>query len=303
MTADTFEGFLAATRDRIGADAEAWTRDAGDLFDEVTARWELDLGDDALDATGYAVSAVRAGERPVTLRLAYPDGWFHDEVAALVHWNGEGVVELIDHDPRGAMLLARPVPGDDLRGHDDEDEALGLAAGVLERVWIPDPGGLRTVVEEVGEWLRTMPGRHHLAGTPFDRDLLHEATGLGRDLLTTSTERVLLHGDLDLGNVRRASDGFVAVDPKPLVGERTVDATALIRDSPGALAADPVAGAARVQHRFDVLADRLSLDRARLQMWSLVILVDYTLWDFESGARRSGQQRLKVTEMVRAIRV
>jgi streptomycin 6-kinase len=302
MTADTFEAFLSGVRSR--GDAATWASEAGELFDELTARWELDLG--APVPTGpdaYAVAAVRAGERPVILRLAVPDGWFVDEVAALSHWNGEGAVRLIDHDLRGAMLLEQPLPGDPLSDHDDEDEALALAAGVLERLWIPDPGGLLGVDAEVGEWLRTMPGRHHMAGRPFERELIHEATATGRDLLGTSSERRLLHGDLRLANVVRDSDGFVAVEPRPLVGERTFDAASLIRDAPEVLAADPVAGAARVQHRFDVVASRLGLDRARLQMWTFVVSVDDTLWNFEAGSRVAGRERLAVTEMVRAIRV
>lgn len=302
MTADTFEAFLAQTRDRVGPEADPWTAAANDLFDELTARWELDLGD-PVASSAFTVAAVRAGERPVLLRIAYPDGWFFDQVAALVAWDGAGAVGLIDHDPRGAMLLERPLPGDHLGEHDEEDEALSLAAGVLEKLWIPDPGGLQSVTDEVGEWVRTMPGRHHLAGRPFERELIDEAVATARDLLATQGQPVLLHGDLTLEHVVRGSDGFVALEPMPLIGERAFDVTGLLRSAPQILAADPVAGAARVQHRFDVLAGRLELERVRLQMWSFVVALDDTLWNFESRARAAGQARLKVTEMIRAIRV
>ncbi len=304
MTTDTFATFLADTEARIGAEAGAWVAAAPGLLDELTARWELDLGDPFEGGSiGYTVPGTRSGSRPVVLKLSYPDGWFHDEVAALAGWGGEGAVELIDHDSRGAQLLSRAEPGTPLLEHDDEDEALGIAAGVLERLWIPDPGGLRTVAEEVGEWARTMPARHSLAGRPFPRELIHEATAYVRDLVATPKAQVLLHGDLHLGNVLRSAGGFVAVDPKPLVGEREFDVSALIRDTPDALAADRGEGRRRVQHRFDLLADRLGLDRTRLQMWSFVVLVDYTLWDFEVGQAAFGRTQLAVTEMVRKIQV
>jgi len=304
MTTDTFRAFLEGASASLGGGATAWAEAAPAWLDELRERWELVLGDEIdRGRDTYVVTAVRAGERPVTLQLVYPDGWFHDRVAALTRWDGEGVVALIDHDPRGAMLLDRPIPGDPLSDMDDEEAALGLAAGVMEELWIPAPGDLRSVDEEAGEWVRTMPARHHLAGRPFSRELIHEAVAGARDLFATPGEQVLLHGDLRLANVVRGSDGYVAVDPRPLVGERAFDATALLRDDPTAIAADPVAGAMRVQRRFELLTGRLGLDRVRLQMWTFVVLVDATLWAFESGARAYGDAELAVTQLVRELRV
>ena len=300
---DTFEAFLAGGSASLGGAAEAWAEAGPAWLEELRDRWELELGDEVdRGRDTYVVEAVRGGGRPVTLQLVYPDGWFHDRVAALTRWDGEGAVELIDHDLRGALLLDRPIPGDDLAGR-DEEEALGLAADVLSRLWVPDPGGFRSVAEEAGEWVRTMPARHHLAGRPFSRELIHEAVAGARDLFATPTEQVLLHGDLRLANVLRGSDGYLAIDPRPLVGEREFDATALVRDDPVALAADPVDGARRVQRRFDLLVERLGLDRVRLQMWSFVVLVDATLWSFEAGVRGYGDAELAVTQLVRELRV
>jgi streptomycin 6-kinase len=313
MSTDSFATFLADTEARLGSHATGWIGSAPALLDELTARWELSIEDPPDDGSdAYTVAALRHGGRPVLLRLTYPDGWFQDEVAALASWNGEGAVELIDHDPRGAQLLARVQPGTSLRDAlsgdplpdaEAEDDAMSIAAGVLERLWITGPASVRTVADEVGEWVRTMPGRHALAGRPFPRELIDEAAAYVRDLLATPAKAVLLHGDLHLGNVRRSTDGHVAVDPKPLVGEREFDASAMIRDTPEALTEARAEGRRRVQHRFDVVADRLGLDRTRLQMWSFVILVDYTLWAFESGHGAFGRTQLAVTELVRKLQV
>jgi streptomycin 6-kinase len=313
MSTDTLGAFLADIGARFGTASAAWTEAAPGLLDELRDRWELTL-EDPLEPgdAAYAVPGTRGGDRPIVLRLSYPDGWFHDEVAALASWNGEGVVELIDHDPRGVQLLARALPGTSLReelggdplpDEEAEDDALGVASGVLERLWIPGPDDLRTVAEEVGEWVRTMPGRHSLAGRPFPRELVDEAASFVRDLVATPTGSVLLHGDLHLGKVRRSTDGYVAVDPRPLVGEREFDASAVIRDTPEALVEVRAEGRRRLQHRFDVVADRLGLDRTRLQMWSFVILVDYTLWAFESGHAAFGRTQLAITEMTRKLEV
>jgi streptomycin 6-kinase len=305
MAVDHFEEFLATTRARLGRDAEPWVDDARRLLEGLVARWELELGEPYEGGSiGYAVRATRSGDRPVVLKITYPDAWFAEETAALLHWDGDGAVELLDHDPKGAQLLARVEPGTSLRWHEDEDEALGLAADVMERLWRPDPGGIATVGSEALEWARTMPARHSLMDRPFERALIHEAVELIRELVPTQREHVLLHGDLHLGNVLDAGDGrWVAVDPKPLIGERAFDVTALIRDKREDLLADVAAGRERVQARFDRLTERFDLERKRVRDWSVAIMVDYALWSFEAGDTTGGAIDAQVAGMLRDLRV
>lgn len=303
---DPLETFITASRARLGSDAGAWIDALPELIEELTGRWELTLGDPYDGGSiGYTVPASRGDDaRPVVLKITYPDGWFSQEAAALLHWDGSGAVELIDHDVRGALLMERAEPGQPLLEHKDEDEALEIAASVLERLWIPDPGGITPVAVEVLDWATTMPARLDDAGRPFERGLVHEAVAIIRELVPTQGERVLLHGDLHLGNILDAGDGrHVAVDPKPLVGERAFDVTALIRDTQEELVADPEAGRARVQHRFDLLTARLELDRKRVRDWSLAIMVDYALWDFEVGDEDLGATQAEVARMLRDIRI
>lgn len=303
---ETFERFLEATAARTGA--EAWVAAAPGLLEQLIDRWELELAPDE-DAGGsigpaFTVPGVRGGTQPVLLRIVYPDAWFEEETAALVHWDGNGAVGLIDHDPAGAQLLERPEPGTPLAEEDDEDVALGRAAEVAGKLWIADPGGIATLASEVLEWGRTMPGRHHLVGRPFERMLVHEAVESIRELVPTQPEHVLLHGDLRLGTIVAARGGiWLAAEPKPLVGERAFDVVSLLRDGPQALTSDRTAGLERLQHRFDLLSERLGLNRKRLQRWAVAASVDDALWAFEGGDPASGERKIDVVQMLRDLRV
>ena len=176
---------------------------------------------------------------------------------------------------------------------------MSVAADVMERLWVPDPGGVDTVGRETEAWATSMAGRHHLVGRPFEREYVTEATQLLRSLVSSQPEHALLHGDLHLGNVVKAErQPWLAVDPKPLVGERAFDVTALIRDKIDDVLAEPDGGKGRVQHRFDLLSERFGLDRQRLRDWSFAILVDYTLWDFEVGDEKFGEKQLAVARLV-----
>ncbi len=303
MPADAFDEFLAAVRSQHGMDAEIWIEAAPTLHDELVLRWELELTEIlGEDPSTYVAAGTRSGETPVMLKIAFPDGWFAEELAALIHWGGAGAVAVIDHDPRGAMLLERPDPGTPLADDPDGDHALEIACGVAERLWIANPGGIAHLSGEVLEWARTMPARHHLANRPFERVLIHEAVTAIRDLVPTQHEQVLLHGDLHLGNiVRSGEDGWVAVAPRPLIGERAFDAAASVHGGPENLMANRAGSKALLGHRVDLVSEHLGIDRERLRRWSLAIVTDYALWDFEAGLRERGKARAEVAEMLRTL--
>lgn len=296
---EALDRYLAQTKERFGSAADAWIAGAPTLLGRLQERWELELDEPVDDvAGGLRIPATRADTQPALLKLAFPDGWFLEGSAALAHWDGRGVTTLIDHDPQGAQLLERPEPGTPLRQIEDEDEALGHAAAVAERLWIADPGGITTVKSEVLEWARTMAGRHHLVGRPFERASVHEAVTSMRELVPTQEEAVLLHGDLRRDTIVAARSGsWLATDPMPLIGERCFDAASLVRD----VGTQEVAAITKEQlvHRIEVLSARLELDADRLRRWTVACAVDQALWSFEAGDQGGGERQAQVARLLR----
>ena len=158
---DPLARFEAAGRMRVGVEADAWLEGLPDLISAMRADWDLSITGPSrqLDAFGMTIPATRA-EEPVLLRMAYPDGWFADETAALTAWNGEGAVRLLETDPRGAHLRAAPVPGTSLGAERNPMRALRLVAETLRALWIPAPEGLQPLSAEVRAWTADMPARY-----------------------------------------------------------------------------------------------------------------------------------------------
>ena len=100
----------------------------------------------------------------------------------------------------------------------------------------------------------------------------------------SATQRAtrLLHGDLQHSNVLEDRErGWLAVDPKGVIGEVECEIAPLLRnpsESP-AVFADP----ARVERRVAVLSSRLGLDADRILRWTFALGVLSAIWQVEDG--------------------
>ena len=264
---------LAWWRSRPGG--AAWLQRLPRLVAECAERWELRLGAPFEPATiSYVAPAIRADGTPAVLKVNFPEPESEHEATALGHWDGAGAVRLLAADAdRRALLVERCAPGDQLWSVADEEEANRAAAAVLRRLWRPPPAGhdLRTLDREARRWAAELPARFERHGRPFHRALLHRAIGWTGELLATPDGApVLVHQDLHGGNVLRAGrEPFLAIDPKPLAGERAFDVASLLRDRRPELARDGFP-ARRLHRRLDQLSAELDLDREQMRRWAVV---------------------------------
>ena len=190
------------------------------------------------------------------LKINFPDEDTEHEAHALEQWEGVGAVRLLARDDElRALLVERLRPGSQLWALPDE-EATAIVAGVLEQLWIPAGEPFRRLEDEAARWAQELPGRQ------LDRTLAEEAVAFLREAGPTQRESVLLHQDLHGGNVLLSERGWLAIDAKPLVGEREFDVASVIRDR------RPTTKAA-MERRLDYLVDRLSLDRDRTRGWAI----------------------------------
>lgn len=182
---------------------------------------------------------------------------------ALVAWNGQGAVRLLDRHVNGALLLERAEPAT-IAGDDS------AVATCLASLWIDPPAGV--------DWLRADEQRHRWAAT-IDRwreavgpaladaaiAVLHE--GLGDD--TT-----LLHGDGHHGNILDGGHrGWLAIDPQPIVGPPAMDLACALWNGPGG----------PIDRRIDVVAGVAGVDRRDLRRLAVARAVLCAAWVFDDG--------------------
>lgn len=244
---------------------QQWLRALPALVRECAEQWDLEL-ERPVDTPHSLV--VPAGD--VVLKLNAPSHLEADhEADALERWNGNGAVLLVARDDgRRALLLERCTPGTRLwdAGVDEAE----IVSGLLPRLQVD----LREVrpfpflAGEADRWAEQVPRWYAEAGRPFERALLELATHVYRTVDRTASH--LVNQDLHGGNVLEAQrEPWLVVDPKPLVGERELEASGLLRNADS------------VSRWLDVLAE-LGLDRERARGWGVAHNLAWA-WDEHRG--------------------
>lgn len=104
--------------------------------------------------------------------------------------------------------------------------------------------------------------------------------GVARSLLADQRESVVLHGDVHHDNVLDGeARGWLAVDPKGLVGERGFEYANLFRNPDLATVLAP----GRMQRRIQIVAQEAGLDGRRLLDWVIAYAGLGAAWSLEDG--------------------
>ncbi len=263
-----------------------WLQGLPLLIEKCEQRWLLKVeAPFAALSYNYVAPAVRADGTAVVLKLGVPNPELSSEIEALRLYNGVGSVKLLDADPQqGVLLLERLLPGTmltDLSDRDDE-EATSIAASVMRQLWRPVPAN--HIFPTLRKWsaaLYRLRDRFDGSTGPLPADLVEMAETLVEQLICSSQESVLLHGDLHHANILSAQrQSWLAIDPKGLIGERSYDIGAfLCNPNPQLL---QVACPDRIlARRVDQFAEELALDRTRILGWGISQAVLSACWSVE----------------------
>jgi streptomycin 6-kinase len=234
------------------------------LVADCVERWSLAL-EEPIDTHSLVVPA---GE--VVLKLNAPShAEAENEADALAAWEGHGAVQLLNRDDeRRALLLERCRPGTEL-WHADVDQ-VGVVGELLPRlqVDVADAHPFVLLADEADRWAEDVPRRYAEAGGPFERLLLDAALDIYRSV--DRSARRLVNQDLHVGNVLAAGrEPWLVIDPKPLVGERELEASGLLRNADD------------VTRWLDGLAD-LGFDREQARGWGIAHNLAWA-WDDRRG--------------------
>ncbi|MEU4210604.1 aminoglycoside phosphotransferase family protein [Streptomyces sp. NPDC026206] len=287
-----------------GAAAQQWLAALPGIAQECLARWELTPERVQMPGgrTSMVVLVRQSDGTPAALKLTPPDGTAAREHAALAHWDGRSAVRALRVDPEaGALLLERLHSDVSLRSL-AEAKAQLEAAATLQRLWVPPPAE-HPFTTVAGHTAAPADALRSYRGQPWAADaraVLDEALDLRDGLVAAGGEDspALLHGEYHQGNVLAADRApWLAIAPRPLVGERAYDLAWLVRDRADTLLAAPGAAAA-ARRRVAKLAESLDVDAGRLRGWTLFRTAEAGARLLSLGARGQGELLLEFASLL-----
>jgi streptomycin 6-kinase len=228
----------------------------------LSKQWSLTLGTAyGIASCAWVASVTCADDSPAVLKLGLPHMEGRDEAHGLRFWNGDPTVRLLRSDDElGAMLLERCDPGTSLRERPEAEQAQVIAS-LLHRLWRTPNASypFRPLSAQMEYW--SAETVDHTEEWP-DAGLVRDGLRLFTELPRTAPEGVLLATDLHAGNVLRAQrQPWIAIDPKPFIGDRAYDLTQHLFNCSASLRSDPH-GTIR---RF---ADQVGVDQERVRLWT-----------------------------------
>jgi streptomycin 6-kinase len=246
----------------------AWADRLPAVVSGLAERWALELGP-VFEPGGVAswVAPARATDgRPVVLKVAWRHYEAEHEADGLRAWHGAGAVRLVEHvrldRHTDALLLEACEPGTPATELPEPDQDV-VVAGVLRRLWITPRDGapFRPLSSMCTAWVEGLD-RAAAAQSLGDPGIVRAGVELFCELAAErSAPPVLLATDLHAENVLAAQrEPWLAIDPKPYVGDATYDPLQHLLNCPARLVADP-------RGLVDRMAGLLDLDPTRLARW------------------------------------
>jgi streptomycin 6-kinase len=262
-----------------------WLAGLPPILAEVSRRWRLRL--DEPFEPGGSCSWVAPATGPAGDELVLKLGQSHEEAlheaAGLRAWDGEGAVRLYDAltlDGTIALLLERCSPGTMLGRLLPEPEQDVVVAGLLKRLWRHPAQGhpFRPLQLMCERWADEFGEKWSRSRSPLDPGIAREGIALFRSLSADPGDGVLLCTDLHAENILAAErEPWLAIDPKPYVGDPAYDLLQHMLNCEERLRTDPRGLASRMANLTD-------LDRDRVTRWLFARCVQESL-DWPQHAR------------------
>lgn len=272
-----------------GAEGAAWLKNIPDIITEYQKRWKIQVAPPFTLSYNYVAPAKRSDGTETVLKIGFPqDKEFQTEVAALEVFRGEGIEKLLEVDKKEAVILIeRVTPGVPLSSLDDDEEATKILAAVMKKLWKPLPPNHHFIT--IKEWMQAIPEymqKYKGTSSPIPMDLVEKANSLFEELIATSADPMLVHGDLHHDNVLSSNrGGWLAIDPKGIAAEPTYETAAMIRN-PYKKIKDQYNIDQVLRRRIQILSDALGFDPERIRKWCFAQSVLSGVWN-DAGVKGS----------------
>ncbi len=306
------DSFITTIQKAFKEDGEKFLAVLPALIEDASQRGGLTNVRPVQNLSYNFVAFAKRGKEDVMLKIGVPNPELNSEMAALKLFNGDGACQLLACDEeRGFLLLERLNPGTVLADITDDDERTNIAVDVMQKIWRPaeilESGSKLPDVKQqavplqsfikLTDWFGELKNirPHFNGGTgPFPKKLLERVESVLPELLADENVK-LIHGDFHHFNILLSGRGWLAIDPKGVIGPAGYEIGPLMINPWGSLS-DGVSFKAQTKRRMSILSERLGWERETILNWATAHAVLSTWWDTQPDGT-GGEYSLWCAEM------
>jgi len=262
-----------------GKKGRKWISDLPTVVDKLRDLWKL-TNIQPVDNMSFHFVAKTMTESnlPVVLKIGFDKTVVEGEMRALKFFNGHAAIELIDHHTDyNALLLQQAVPGNSLKSlypleYDYVMDAYIKTMKKLHNQRLSEHHSF----PYIREWLSAIDQAN---SDKLPMALLNKAIQLKNNLLTTSKNELLLHGDLHHDNILNNGNEWIIIDPKGVVGEAEFEIAAFDFIHSTELKNSDLRNLFNT--RIQLISEKSNLDFQRIKDWVFVRLILSASWSME----------------------
>jgi streptomycin 6-kinase len=265
------------------------------MLDHYLAKWDLTpAGEPIVTHTSQLLPVLSQGQ-PAMLKVTDAEDERHGHLL-MRWWAGEGAARVLAYDD-GAILLERATGPRSLVTFANEGldaEATRIICEVARQLHTPrgaPPPGLVPLTT----WFEPLAAAAQAQG-----GILVQAAAAAARLLASQREFVPLHADLHHENILDFGErGWLAIDPKRVIGERTFEYTILFCDPDLGLPHLTIARRPELfAQRLEAVSKAANLEVRRLLLWNLAWAGLSAVWQINDNLDPAIE--LQVAEMALA---
>lgn len=276
------EPFVSNIRHSFGEAGERFLENLPALIKEASLRWNLTDVQVVPNLSYNFVAYAKRENKKVILKIGVPHKEIVSEMTTLRSFNGDGACQLLDCDEeKGFLLLEHLQPGTMLAELEDDDERTYIAIEVMKKIWRPVLGNQGFIKLE--DWfaeLKNIRSQFDGGTGPFPKELLEQVESFLPDLF--EDDHQLIHGDLHHFNILSSERGWLAIDPKGVIGPAGYEIGPFMLN-PWNNSMDGGRFEVCAKRRIDILSEGLGWEKRKIIQWSLAHAVLSAWWDYPAG--------------------
>ena len=271
-----------------------------DRLNHYLQTWGLSDPQPLAETPTSQIFTVTHGETRVVLKLLTPVGVADEKngAVALRYWDGRGAVRLLRED--GQAHLLEYIDGEDLTSlvkKGGDEQATAIIADVLNQLHAASANQPPEGLTPLKVWFHALFKKAEADQHAGLNSLFVRAAPVAEELLAHPQGVRVLHGDIHHENIRyHAQRGWLAFDPKGLIGERTYDAANTFCNPVNM--PELVENEARVLRTAGILGDKMGIPLPRVLAFVYAYTCLSASWSLEDGQRTVAEHTLRIAERV-----